>query len=196
MDKSSAEKRVLELRDLLHRANVAYYQDAAPFISDRDFDMALAELTQLENKYDLHDPDSPSRRVGGMPSGAFPEVEHPAPMLSLDNTYNDEELEAFDKRVSDILGHNDYGYAVELKFDGASVRLRYEEGSLTLGATRGDGNKGDDITANIRTIRDIPLTLETKNDGILEVRGEAYMEKEAFVRQFRMIFFRSYLQSY
>ncbi|TVQ66856.1 MAG: NAD-dependent DNA ligase LigA [Balneolaceae bacterium] len=182
MDKLRAEKRVNELRDLLHRANVAYYQQAAPFISDRDFDMALAELAQLEDEHDLSDPDSPTRRVGGMPSGAFPAVEHPIPMLSLDNTYNDDELKAFDRRVSDILGHNDYTYAAELKFDGASVRLRYEEATLTLGATRGDGNNGDDITANIRTIRDIPLSLKTNSMEVLEVRGEAYMEKEAFIR--------------
>ena len=182
MDRKSAVLRISELRELLDKANMAYYQHAAPFISDREFDLALAELTRLENEYDLNDPDSPTERVGGIPSGAFPTVQHPVPMLSLDNTYNDEELRAFDKRVADILGHREFTYAVELKFDGASIRLRYENRVLVLGATRGDGANGDDITANIRTIHDIPLTLKTEAPQVVEVRGEAYMEKEAFLR--------------
>lgn len=182
MDKNSAARRIAELRELLHRANKAYYQDAAPFISDREFDSALAELGRREKEFDLVTPDSPTQRVGGLPSGAFPTAEHPVQMLSLDNTYNAEELRAFDKRITDILGHNNYSYAVELKFDGASVRLRYEEGSLVLGATRGDGNVGDDITANLKTVRDIPLLLKGDVPRVVEVRGEAYMEREAFLR--------------
>lgn len=182
MDRKSAVQRISELRELLDKANSAYYQHAAPFISDREFDLALAELARLENEFSLKDPDSPTERVGGMPSGAFPTVQHPVPMLSLDNTYNGEELKAFDKRVADILGHREFTYAVELKFDGASIRLRYENGALVLGATRGDGANGDDITANIRTIHDIPLTLNAEAPNVVEVRGEAYMEKEAFLR--------------
>ncbi|MEX2368403.1 MAG: NAD-dependent DNA ligase LigA, partial [Balneolaceae bacterium] len=176
-----------ELRDLIDRANKAYYDEARPFISDKEFDEALKELNALEKKFDLASPDSPTRRVGGTPSESFPDVEHPVPMLSLDNTYNEDELREFDRRVRQILGQQNYTYSAELKFDGAAIRLRYEDGELVLGATRGDGYRGDDITQNIKTIRDIPLTLngDNKNNGIspvVEIRGEAYMEKEAFLR--------------
>lgn len=182
MDKASAKKRVEELRDLLNRANKAYYQEAQPFISDREFDEALEELDKLEQEFGLAAEDSPTRRVGGEPSSEFPTVEHPTPMLSLDNTYNEDELRDFDRRVRDILGHTDFTYSCEMKFDGASIRLRYENGKFVLGATRGDGERGDDITQNLKTIRDIPLSLNGNAPGVLEVRGEAYMEKEAFVR--------------
>lgn len=182
MDKASARKRVEELRDLLHRANRAYYEEARPFISDKEFDEALEELDKLEQQFDLVTEDSPTQRVGGEPSSEFPTVEHPTPMLSLDNTYNEEELRDFDRRVRDILGHTDFTYACELKFDGASIRLRYENGEFVLGATRGDGERGDDITQNLKTIRDIPLSVNGEAPGVLEIRGEAYMEKEAFVR--------------
>ena len=182
MDKAAAEKRVDELRDLLERANKAYYEDAHPFISDKEFDEALEELDQLEQKFSLVTEDSPTQRVGGTPSSSFPDVEHPQAMLSLDNTYNENELREFDRRVTDILGHSEFTYAVELKFDGASLRLRYENGELVLGATRGDGQTGDDITQNIKTIRDIPLSVNHNAPDVLEIRGEAYMEKEAFVR--------------
>lgn len=182
MDKASAKKRAEELRDLLHRANRAYYEEARPFISDREFDEALEELDRLEQEFNLVTKDSPTQRVGGEPTSDFPTVEHPTRMLSLDNTYNEEELRDFDRRVKDILGHNDFTYACELKFDGASIRLRYENGDLVLGATRGDGERGDDITQNIKTIRDIPLSINGDGPGVLEIRGEAYMEKEAFVR--------------
>lgn len=182
MDKASAKKRVEELRDLLNRANKAYYQEAHPFISDREFDEALEELDKLEQEFGLATEHSPTQRVGGEPSSEFPTVEHPTRMLSLDNTYNEEELRDFDRRVRDILGHSDYTYSCEMKFDGASIRLRYENGEFVLGATRGDGERGDDITQNLKTIRDIPLKLNTDAPEVLEVRGEAYMEKEAFVR--------------
>lgn len=182
MDKHSAEKRAEELRDLIEKANEAYYTDAQPFISDKEFDNALAELSELEQKFTLNTEDSPTQRVGGEPSSSFPNVEHPQQMLSLDNTYNGEELRDFDRRVQDILGHNEFSYAVELKFDGASIRLRYENRKLVLGATRGDGSKGDDITQNIKTVRDVPLELPATVPDLLEIRGEAYMEKEAFIR--------------
>ncbi len=182
MDKTEAKKRVEELRELLDKANKAYYQDAQPFISDKEFDNYLAELEQIENEYDLVDPQSPTQRVGGEPSSDFKTVEHPTPLLSLDNTYNEEELNDFDRRVRDLLEHDNYTYLVELKFDGAAIRLRYENGDLVLGATRGDGESGDDITRNIKTIKDIPLHLENGFPDVVEVRGEAYMEREAFVR--------------
>jgi DNA ligase (NAD+) len=182
MEKESAKKRVSELRRLLKKANKAYYQEAEPFLSDQKFDQYLKELEELEEEYDLHDPASPTRRVGGEPSSDFATVIHPSPMLSLDNTYNQEELNDFDRRVRERLEHTDFNYMAELKFDGASIRLRYEQGELALGATRGNGNRGDDITQNVKPIRDIPLTLSGNPPEVLEVRGEAYMEREAFAR--------------
>ncbi len=182
MDKTTAHKRVLELRTLLNQANDAYYDQAQPFMSDQRYDELLKELQALEKSYGLEDPDSPSIRVGGSVSSEFESVQHPVPLLSLDNTYNEEELNEFDQRIQKILGHSNYHYLVELKFDGASIRLRYEKGTLVLGATRGDGQKGDDITKNIRTVADIPLQLEGDYPEVVEVRGEAYMEKEAFAR--------------
>lgn len=182
MTTQKAQERVAELRDLLERANRAYYDDAKPFISDREFDEALKELRELEKEHDLQSKDSPTQRVGGQPSSQFPTVEHPVPLLSLDNTYNSEDLRDFDRRVRDRIPEESFTYAVELKFDGAAVRLRYEDHKLQLGATRGDGEHGDDITQNIRTIGDVPLTLPDDAPSIFEVRGEAYMEKEAFVR--------------
>lgn len=182
MDREQAKSRVRELRDLIRRANKAYYIEAQPFLSDRDFDAYLQELDHLEQKYDLQTADSPTQRVGGEPTKEFPTVQHPVPMLSLDNTYNQEELADFDRRVRDILGHDDFDYHVEMKFDGTALRLRYENGQLVLGATRGDGSSGDDITPNVKTIRDIPLRLNGEAPEVVEVRGEAYMEKQAFVR--------------
>ncbi len=182
MKKEEAKTRVQELRTLLEEANKAYYDHAQPFMSDKEFDEKLKELEQLEAEFGLLDPSSPTQRVGGEVSSEFETVEHPIPLLSLDNTYNEEELNDFDKRVQKLLGHNNYDYFVELKFDGASIRLRYEHGKLVVGATRGDGQKGDDITRNIRTIRDIPLQLKGNYPEVVEVRGEAFMEREAFAR--------------
>ncbi len=182
MNRQEAKKRVEELRELLDKANKAYYQDAQPFISDKEFDDYLAELEKLEDKYNLVDPQSPTQRVGGEPSSDFETVQHPIPLLSLDNTYNEDELNDFDRRVRDILEHENFSYLVELKFDGAAIRLRYEKGDLVLGATRGDGESGDDITRNIKTIKDIPLHLDDDFPEVVEVRGEAYIEREAFVR--------------
>ncbi|MFW6157408.1 MAG: NAD-dependent DNA ligase LigA [Balneolaceae bacterium] len=182
MNRTEAKKRVSELRELLEQANRAYYQEARPFMSDRQFDAYLEELKKLEDQFDLHDPASPTQRVGGEPSSVFETVTHPTPLLSLDNTYNEEELNDFDRRVREILGHTDFTYLIELKFDGACIRLRYENGALVLGATRGDGARGDDITRNIKTIRDIPLQLKNSYPAVAEVQGEAYMEREAFAR--------------
>lgn len=182
MTKDQAQQRVKELKDLLQQANKAYYNDAQPFMADKEFDEKLKELEILEIDFNLLDPNSPTQRVGGETSSSFETVQHPVPLLSLDNTYNEEELNDFDKRVQKILEHTDYEYLVELKFDGASLRLRYEQGELVLGATRGDGQKGDDITRNVRTIRTIPLTLTGNFPEVVEVRGEAFMEREAFAR--------------
>ncbi|MEX1011431.1 MAG: NAD-dependent DNA ligase LigA [Balneolaceae bacterium] len=187
MNQKSARKRVKELRELIERANRAYYDEAQPFITDREFDDALRELEELESEYDLATPDSPTRRVGGAPSSDFPTVEHPVPMLSLDNAFTEEEFRQFAGRVQEALSGQPFTWTTELKFDGVSIRLRYEDGELVLGATRGDGLRGDDITANLKTVRDIPLRLSGKFGEVVEIRGEAYMEKEAFIRlnQFR-----------
>lgn len=182
MTKDQAQQRIQELKNLLQQANKAYYDDAQPFMADIEFDEKLKELESLETEFDIHDPNSPTQRVGGETSSNFETVQHPVPLLSLDNTYNEEELNDFDKRVQKILEHTDYEYLVELKFDGASLRLRYEDGTLVLGATRGDGQKGDDITKNVRTIRNIPLKLNGNYPSVVEVRGEAFMEREAFAR--------------
>lgn len=182
MTEQEAQERVKELRELLDRANKAYYEDAKPFISDREYDRYLEELEKIEQEYDLVDPASPTQRVGGEPSSEFETVEHPVSLLSLDNTYNEEELNDFDERVQKNLDGEPYTYVAELKFDGASIRLRYEQSELVLAATRGDGQQGDDITRNVKTIRDIPLQLQGEVPDVVEIRGEAYMERQAFVR--------------
>jgi DNA ligase (NAD+) len=182
LTKQEAAKRIDELRDILNKANKAYYDEADPFISDREYDGLMDELLKLELQFNLQTQDSPSVRIGGEPSKKFKTVKHPIPLLSLSNTYNPGELNDFDRRVQNILGHSDYEYLTELKFDGMALRIRYENGGLVLGATRGNGRKGDDITKNVRTIRDIPLRLKNNYPDVVEVRGEALMEKEAFAR--------------
>ncbi|MCH8495382.1 MAG: NAD-dependent DNA ligase LigA, partial [Balneolales bacterium] len=182
MNPENAEKRVLELRKILDEANRFYYDEASPIMSDSEFDRLMDELVQLETKFNLIDETSPSVRVGGSVSKNFEVIDHPTPMLSLANTYNEQELVDFDRRVKDILGTKTYSYFVELKFDGMALRLRYEKGRLVLAATRGDGRKGDNITSNVRTIRDIPLTLSGNYPDVAEIRGEAFMEHAAFAR--------------
>lgn len=186
MTRSEASLRVDELRALLNKANDAYYQDAAPILSDRDFDAQLNELAALEAEHNLQSPDSPTHRVGGSVSSKFAVVTHPIPLLSLSNTYDEADVRDFDRRVRDLLGHCDFSYVAELKIDGMALRLRYESGGLVLAATRGDGEKGDDITANARTIGDIPLRLNGQVADVLEIRGEAYMERQAFAAFNRM----------
>ncbi|MCC5933624.1 MAG: NAD-dependent DNA ligase LigA [Balneolales bacterium] len=180
MTAEQAQQKIAALRQLLNEANEAYYEKASPVISDREFDRKLEELLALELEFDLQSPDSPTVRIGGKPSKIFVNVEHPVPMLSLSNTYNSDELFDFDKRVRNLLGHSDFTYNAELKYDGMALRLRYKGGLLVLAATRGDGTKGDDITANVRTIDDVPLRLKGSFPQVVEVRGEAYMELKAF----------------
>ncbi len=182
MNTSETRHKVRELRKLLNKANDAYYQEATPLMSDREYDRLLEELRELEDEHRLFSPDSPTNRIGGQPTKAFPTVTHPVPMLSLSNTYSREELDDFDRRVSNLLGHGNYSYMAELKYDGMAIRLRYKNGRLALGATRGDGTQGDDITVNIRTIRDIPLILAGSYPDEFEVRGEAYMELAPFAK--------------
>ncbi|MDI6400699.1 NAD-dependent DNA ligase LigA [Balneolaceae bacterium ANBcel3] len=182
MNKDQAVREVARLRDVLEKANDAYYQDAAPIISDKEYDELIRNLQELENSFGLQDPSSPTSRIGGKPEGTFPVVPHPIPMLSLSNTYSRKELDDFDQRVKKRLGHDNYSYMVELKYDGMAIRLRYESGKLVLGASRGDGYQGDDITSNIKTIRDVPLTIATPVFEAFDVRCEAYMERKAFAK--------------
>src|SRR5687768_11604970 len=184
----SIEKRAAKLREELNRANHLYYVEARPAISDREYDKLMQELNDLEATHpELVTPDSPSQRVGGEVQTALKPVRHAAPMMSIDNTYNEEEVRAFDERVRKALGDEQPSYVLEPKIDGTAVSLRYENGTLVLAATRGRGNEGDDITVNARTIRSVPLTL--RKDGapvplpsILEVRGEVYMDNDDFQR--------------
>jgi DNA ligase (NAD+) len=177
--------RIDELREQIRHHEERYYARNAPEISDEAFDRLLHELEKLEAENpDLVTPDSPTQRVAGKPSDTFPTVEHIAPMLSLDNAYNDDELRAFDERVRKGAGLGDtpVAYVAELKIDGLSIALTYEDGRLVRGATRGDGVRGEDVTANVRTIRAIPLALRTRLAGRVEVRGEVYLPRTSFAR--------------
>ena len=177
-------ERIEVLRREIRSHDHRYFVLADPVISDYDYDMLVNELRDLESAHpDLITPDSPTQRVGGAPSSSFPVVRHPVPMLSIGNTYNDEEIRDFDRRIRDMLGPEQaYAYAAELKIDGVAVSLRYENGALALGATRGDGEQGDDITANLRTIRSIPLRIAEERPRLnnIEVRGEVYLPHDGF----------------
>ncbi|GMU21967.1 MAG: DNA ligase [Phycisphaerae bacterium] len=184
MTHSDAQQRIEALRDEIRRHDHLYYIEAKPVISDRAYDRLLEELKQLEKEHpDLLTPDSPTQRVGGAPLEGFRQVRHSTPMLSIDNTYNESELREFDARVAKGLGGEPYEYVIDPKIDGVAVSLRYEKGQLVLGATRGDGNVGDDITQNVRTIRSIPLKLHGRNlPEVFEVRGEVYWPTADFER--------------
>lgn len=191
---SDPTTRVRELRELLHRANAAYYAEAAPIMPDAEFDRLLAELQALEAELpELADPNSPTQRVGGAPIEGFETIAHAVPMLSIDNTYDEADLRAWHARVAKSVGGDgplfgtDAGpmLLADAKIDGVAVSLRYERGRLARALTRGDGTAGDDITANARAIRAVPLTLDTQSGPIpevLEVRGEIYMPLAEFER--------------
>jgi DNA ligase (NAD+) len=188
LDKAEAKKEIEKLRTQIEHHNYKYYVEARPEISDIDFDKLMRRLIDLEAAFpEYKSPDSPSQRVGGEPVKAFRTVPHSIPMLSLDNTYNFQELEDFDKRVKKFLGKDKVSYLVEEKIDGVSIALTYQKGRLVLGATRGDGRFGDDVTENIKTVRAIPLLIPTpgvrfkgKIPDFLEVRGEVYMPSASF----------------
>jgi DNA ligase (NAD+) len=178
-------ERINQLRSLIRHHEERYYVHAAPEISDDEFDRLLHELERLEAENpDLVTPDSPTQRVAGKVTDGFPTVEHIIQMLSLDNAYNDDELRAFDERVRKGagLGETAVPYVAELKIDGLSIALTYEDGRLLRGATRGDGARGEDVTANVRTIRAIPLSLKAPVPGRIEVRGEVYLPRASFER--------------
>ena len=176
---NSVEDRIEELRSQIEYHNRKYYIEDNPEINDLEFDRLVKELQDLEAKHpELVTPDSPTQRVGGKPVEGFRQVAHAVPMLSIENTYNEEEVREFDARIRRWLQDEKPQYVVEHKIDGVSASLLYESGRLTLGLTRGDGSRGDDITHNLRTVRDIPLRLlagKAQVPGILEVRGEVYM---------------------
>jgi DNA ligase (NAD+) len=181
----SPEQRIEELRKAIRHHEERYYVLDDPEISDEEFDRLLHELEALEAAHpDLVVPDSPTQRVAGRPAEGFDTVEHLAPMLSLDNAYNQEELRAFDERVRKGAGLGDapVAYVAELKIDGLSIALTYVDGVLTRGATRGDGTRGEEVTANVRTIRPIPLRLHGAPEGRIEVRGEVFLPRTSFER--------------
>ncbi len=179
MNEEHASKRVHELRELLEKYSYEYYVLDKPTVPDSEYDKRLQELIELENNHpELRDEHSPTVRVGGQVLDYFRKVQHKVPMLSLGNAFNEEDLRDFDRRVRNGVGDN-VSYVAELKIDGLAVSLTYEEGRFVLGATRGDGTTGEDITNNLKTIRTIPLRIKDK-DVSLEVRGEAYMPKRSF----------------
>ena len=173
-------ERVTQLRAEIRRHEELYYVHATPEISDGEFDALMRELQALETEHpDLSSPDSPTQRVGGRPAESFATVDHLMPMLSLDNAYNEEELREFDERVRRGLDTTvPVAYVAELKIDGLSIALTYEDGRLRRGATRGDGSRGEDVTANVRTIRALPLSLRGGPKGRVEVRGEVFFPAE------------------
>lgn len=184
----TAADRLADLRARIRHHEERYYVLNDPEISDAEFDALMAELHALERRHpELVTPDSPTQRVGGRPVDGFESVEHGVPMLSLDNTYDEQEVAAFDERLRRALA--DAGvetpsveYIAELKIDGLSISLTYEDGQLIRGVTRGDGFRGEDVTSNVRTIRAIPLRLPERVSGRIEVRGEVYLPRAAFDR--------------
>jgi len=182
-ERAAAAARMAALAAEIERHNRLYYVEARPEIDDRAYDALLRELADLEAAWpDLAAPDSPTRRVGGAPLAEFAGVEHSAPMLSLSNTYNVGEVREFDRRVRAAIAPRTAAYVVEPKIDGLAVSCRFEAGVFRRGATRGDGRVGDDITANLRTIRALPLRLPGPAPDVLEARGEVYMPKEGFAQ--------------
>jgi DNA ligase (NAD+) len=182
MNTRDAAQRAEELRKAIEHHNRLYYVEAKPEIPDREYDRLYDELKAIESQHpELVTPDSPTQRVGGAPLTAFAHVRHRVPMMSLDNTYNREELVDFDRRVHRMAGDVSLSYVLEPKVDGVAVSLRYDDGILVLGCTRGNGQVGDDITANLRTIPSVPLRLQADAPPRrLEVRGEAFMTLDGF----------------
>ena len=187
MPPAAIEKKIESLRDKIRHHEYRYYVLDDPEVSDADFDRLMNELKALEKEHpELVTPDSPTQRVGGKPREGFVKAKHSSPMLSLDNAYSEEELRDWERRVHELSGRSDVEYMCELKLDGMSLALRYHDGHLERGITRGDGNVGEDVTANVRTVRSIPLSIpkgRLKKTGIpedFETRGEMLMPIAAF----------------
>ena len=182
MSKSRSAADHLRLVSEIRRLDRAYYVEAAPLVSDQEYDALYRQLLELEQAHpELLTADSPSQRVGGEPLAHFTSVEHSLPMQSLDNTYSASELEGFVDRIQRALEGETLSFVIEPKIDGVAVSIRYEKGRLVRGLTRGDGRSGDDITANLRTIRLLPLEI-ANTAPVLEVRGEVYYPKTAFAK--------------
>ncbi len=182
-DLTAARERVEELRRSLTYHSHRYYVLDAPEISDAEYDRLFRELSALEQRYpELITPDSPTQRVGAAPAEAFRTVDHPLPLLSLANAFTDDELAAWWRRVAGLIGEGDFETVCEPKIDGLAVALTYVDGVLVTGATRGDGLHGEDITANLRTVRSVPLAVPRNAPSRFEVRGEVYLPKEGFRR--------------
>ena len=178
-DVNDVKAELERLRDQVRHHDYLYYVKGQPEISDYEYDQLYRSLRELEEKHpELVTPDSPTQRVGGAPAEGFAKVRHEPPMLSLDNTYSEDEVREWNVRVRKGLDGDDVAYVCEAKIDGVAVALEYRDGILVRGSTRGDGFTGDDITANLRTIHDVPLRLSEPPPGRLEVRGEAYMTRE------------------
>src|SRR5437588_4213727 len=181
MERKEAERKIRQLREEIRKHDRLYYEEAAPIISDHKYDRLYKELADLETQFpDLLTPDSPTLRVGGRPLQAFEQVSHLIPMLSLDNTYSEAEVKNFYARMQRLLPDEKIPVVIEPKVDGVAVSLIYENGKLRQAATRGDGNVGDNITQNIRTIRSVPERLRDNAPKLLEVRGEVYMDRKGF----------------
>src|SRR5881394_486368 len=181
MTEAKARARIETLRRDITEHNRRYYEEAAPTISDREYDRLYKELVDLETQFpELVTPDSPTQRVGGKPLRAFAQIQHRVPMLSLDNTYSEEEVVNFYKRIMRLLPEEKIPVVIEPKVDGVAVSVMYEKGRLKYAATRGDGLVGDDITQNIKTIHSVSHQLRGAAPDILEVRGEAYLDKAGF----------------
>src|SRR5712664_4209821 len=181
------DQKIEALREKIRYHEHLYYVLDNPEISDTEFDKLMQQLQQLEAEHPtLITPDSPTQRVGGKPREGFVKVRHSSPMLSLDNTYSEDELRAWERRVHELSGREDVDYVCELKLDGMSLALHYQGGKLVRGITRGDGTVGEDVTLNVRTVRSIPLSIpleKLKKAGIpadFEVRGEMLMPIAAF----------------
>src|SRR5213075_1844615 len=195
MTLAQAKARHAALAEEIRQHDHAYYVEAKPAISDFAYDQLYHELLDLEKQFpELATADSPSHRVGGKPLSEFKPSQHLVPMMSLDNTYSQDEVRQFVERVQKLVPKETLDWCVEPKIDGVAINLRYENGGFTVGATRGDGTTGDDITANLKTIRSLPLQLRNKTGAaaardkrdvcpaLLEVRGEVYFTKEVFAK--------------
>ena len=183
VDERQAAKRVAQLRREIEEHNRRYYEEAAPTISDREYDRLYQELVALEARFrQLVSPDSPTQQVGGKPLQAFAQIPHRVPMLSLDNTYSEKEVASFYARITRLLPNEKIPVVIEPKVDGVAVSLLYENGQLRHAATRGDGSVGDDITQNIKTIRSIPHHLRGRAPKVFEVRGEVFMDRRGFTK--------------
>ncbi|MFQ6069256.1 MAG: NAD-dependent DNA ligase LigA [Candidatus Aminicenantales bacterium] len=174
-----AEKKAVRLREEISFHEKKYYVDNDPQISDYEFDLLVKELEELERQFpELITPESPTQRIGGQPLEGFVSVEHRIPMLSLDNCYTEEELREFEERIKRILPSENIEYVAELKIDGLGISVLYRDGKYLRAVTRGDGYRGDDVTANVKTIRSLPLSI--KNPGEIEIRGEVYLPFQSF----------------